>query len=97
MSQTTNPNLARSPELNHALTRLKSGAGTPDELKRDFQTVRDAIAALETMATASALETLGDYGNVLRGFARGYQNLRTMIDDAGPNAVAEPPREDFPA
>lgn len=97
MSGFVNPNLARNPELNRALMRLKAGTGTPDELKRDFLAFREAIAELETAATAQAMENLGEYGDVLRGFARGYKNLRTMIDDAAEDVGRTDPPEEPPA
>ena len=92
-----NPNLTIDLDLNRALVRLKAGSGTPDELRKDFERFRSAIAELEAAATRDSLLNLGDYGNVLRGFARGYKNLRTMIDDADERLSAPPPPEEPPA
>ena len=97
MNATPNPNLMQAPDLNRALVRLKAGSGTLDDLKKDFALVRDAIAELEATATRDALLNLGEYGNVMRGFARGYQNIRTMIYDADERIVSPPPPEEPPA
>lgn len=92
-----NPNLKQRPDLNMALVRLKAGAGDAESIRKDFELLRAAIHDMEAMATQQALLDTSDYGNVLRGFARGYQNVRTMIDDADTRMADAPPREDFPS
>jgi hypothetical protein len=97
MNANANPNLLLDLDLNRALVRLKAGSGTPDDLRKDFERFRDAVVELEETATRDSLLNLGEYGNVMRGFARGYRNLRTMIDDADDRIVPPPPPEEPPA
>ena len=92
-----NPNLTQRPDLNMALVRLKAGTGDAESIRKDFDLLREAIREMEATATQQSLLDTSDYGNVLRGFARGYQNVRTMIDDADTWLENAPPREEFPA